>query len=67
MDFKLRISEPGCREWTCGHGDGGGACGESGMNGESSINIYTLPCVEWIAVEKLLCNLLSLVWCSVMT
>lgn len=27
---------------------------ESGTNGESIINIYTLPCVEHIASEKLL-------------
>jgi len=27
---------------------------ESEMNGESSINIYTLLCVKWIAGEKLL-------------
>ena len=28
--------------------------GESGTNGESSINIYTLPCVRQMAGEKLL-------------
>ena len=28
--------------------------GESGMNGESNINIYTLLCAKWIAGEKLL-------------
>jgi len=27
--------------------------GESGINGESSINIYTPSCVKWIAGEKL--------------
>ena len=30
--------------------------GKSGMNGESSIDIYTLPCVKQIAGEKLLYN-----------
>ena len=29
---------------------------ESETNGESSINICTLSCVEWIAGEKLLFN-----------
>ena len=28
--------------------------GESGMNGESSINIYTLVGVKWMAGERLL-------------
>ena len=41
--------------------------GRSGMNGESSINIYTLPCVKQIADEKLLYNTGSQTWCSVMT
>ena len=41
--------------------------GKSGMNGESSINIYTLPCVKQIADEKLLYNTGSQTWCSVMT
>ena len=27
--------------------------GDSGTNGESSINIYTLPCAKQIACEKL--------------
>ena len=27
--------------------------GESGVNGESSITIYTLPCVKWTGGEKL--------------
>ena len=36
--------------------------GESGTNGESSINTYTLS-----AGEKLLCNTGSPVWCSEMT
>ena len=30
--------------------------GESMMGEESSINMYTLPCVKSIAGEKLLCN-----------
>ena len=30
--------------------------GESGPNGESSINIYTVSGVRWIASEKLLCS-----------
>lgn len=30
--------------------------GVSGMNGESSINIYTLSCVKRIGEEKLLYN-----------
>ena len=43
--------------------------GERGsrMNGESSINIYTLSCVKWIVGEKLLYNTGSPVWCPVMT
>ena len=36
--------------------------GESGTNGESSINTYTPS-----AGEKLLCSTESPVWCSVMT
>ena len=28
--------------------------GKSGMNGESSINIYVLPCIKQTAGEKLL-------------
>ena len=30
--------------------------GESGINGESSINIYTLSCVKQIGIERLLHN-----------
>lgn len=30
--------------------------GVSGMNGESSINIYTLLCLKWRVGKKLLCN-----------
>ena len=41
--------------------------GKSGMNGESSIDIYTLPCVKQIAGEKLLYNTESPAWHSVMT
>ena len=31
--------------------------GESGTNGESSINIYIPSCIKWIAGEKLLYNM----------
>ena len=41
--------------------------GEGGMNGESSIDIYTLPCVKQMAGEKLPINTGSPGWCSVMT
>ena len=41
--------------------------GKSGMNGETSINIYTWSYVKWIAGEELLCNTGSPVWLSVMT
>ena len=40
---------------------------ESGTNGESSINIYTLSCVKYIAGEKLLYNTESPAWHSVMS
>ena len=40
--------------------------GKSGMNGESSINIYTLLCVKQTVIEKLLNNTRSPVWPSVM-
>ena len=40
--------------------------GESGMNGESSVDIYTLPCVKQIAGMKLLYNT-GRAWCSVTT
>ena len=40
--------------------------GESGPNGESSINVYTLSGVRWITGEKSLCNMGSPVWQSVM-
>ena len=36
-------------------------------NGDSRINIYTLPCVKQIAGEKLLYNTGSPAWHSVMT
>ena len=39
--------------------------GVSGTNGESSINIYTLSGVRWVADEKLLCSAWSPVWCPV--
>ena len=38
-----------------------------GINGESSINIYTLLCVKWIVDEKLLYKTGSPAWHSVMT
>ena len=44
--------------------------GEGGTNGGSSINIYTLHSVRWIAGEKLLASKWSTrspAWCSVMT
>ena len=40
--------------------------GESGMNGESSINTCALLGVRWTAGEKLPCSTGSPVWCSVM-
>ena len=39
--------------------------GVGGVNRESSIEIYTLPCVKQIASGKLLCNIGSSAWCSV--
>ena len=41
--------------------------GESEMNGESSINIYSLSGVRWISSVLSYCSIGSLVWCSVMT
>ena len=41
--------------------------GVSGTNGQSRIDIYTLPCVKQIAVEKALHNTGSPAWCSMMT
>ena len=41
--------------------------GETGMNGESGINTYTLSGVRRIAGEKLLCSTGSPACCSVMT
>ena len=41
--------------------------GKNGMNGESSIDIYTLPCVKQIAGEKLLYETGSPAWPSLMT
>ena len=41
--------------------------GEGGMNWESSMEIYTLPCVKWIASGDLLCDSGSSTWCSVTT
>ena len=39
--------------------------GESGTNRESSIDIYTLSCVKYIASGMLLYNTGSPAWCSV--
>ena len=41
--------------------------GESGTNGESSINIYTPSCVKQRDSGELLCNTGSPAWLSVMT
>ena len=41
--------------------------GKSGMNGESSTDIYTLPCVKQTAGEKLLYETGSPAWPSLMT
>ena len=41
--------------------------GESVMNGESSIDIYTVPCVKQMADEKFLYNTGSSARSSVMT
>ena len=41
--------------------------GESGTNGESTNNIYTLPCVKEIAGDKLLYNTGSPAWYSLRT
>ena len=35
---------------------------ESGMSGESSISVFTLACVKWIAGKKLLYNTGSPAW-----
>ena len=40
--------------------------GENGMNGENSINIYTVSCVKLIAGKKLLHNIGNQAWHSVM-
>ena len=40
---------------------------KSGTNGESSIDIYTHPCVRQSAGEKLLHNTGSPAWCPMMT
>ena len=53
-----------CREWTCGHGEGGRG---GGMNWEIGIDIYTLPCVKQIASGKMLYSAGSSALCSVMT
>ena len=51
------------REWPCGHSRGG----REGMNGESSISMYTLSGVRRMAGEKLQCSTGTPVWHSVMT
>ena len=40
---------------------------ENEMNGESSINIYSLSGIRWIAGEKMLCSTGSPVSCSLIT
>lgn len=39
--------------------------GKSETNGESSVDIYTRPCVKQRASEKFLYNTRSPAWCSV--
>ena len=51
------------REWPCGHSRGG----REGMDGESSISMYTLSGVRWMASEKLQCSTGTPAWHSVMT
>ena len=41
--------------------------GENEMDGESSINIYSLSGIRWKAEEKMLCSTGSPVWCSLIT
>ena len=45
------------RAWTCRHTER-----ESGMSGESSISVFALACVKWIAGKKLLYNTGSPAW-----
>ena len=52
-----------CREWTVDTV----AKGESGKNGESGIDVYSLSGVKQISGEKLLCNTGSPAWHSGMT
>ena len=40
---------------------------ENEMDGESSINIYSLKGIRWIAGEKMLYSTGSPVWCSLIT
>ena len=49
-----------CREWTCKYR----RRNENGMNGESSINVCTLPSVKQIAGKKVLYNTESPAWLS---
>ena len=37
-----------------GGGGGGGGGGGEGMNWEFGIDVYTLPCVEWVTNKDLL-------------
>ena len=39
--------------------------GESGMNWESSLDVYILPCVKQVTSKKLIHNTGSSAWCSV--
>ena len=49
--FAGQESRHRCREWTCGHD-----WGRREWDDLSSTEIYTLPCVNWIASRKLLYN-----------
>lgn len=48
--FAGRSRRHRCIAWTCGHREEG----EGGMNGKSSINMYTVSCVKQVAGGKLL-------------
>ena len=69
---KNDIDEPICREGMQDTDTENRLVGTVGerereKNGESSVNIYTLPCVKQIAGEKLLHNTGSPTWRSVTT
>ena len=53
------------REQICGHGVVGEA--EGGMNVESSMETYRLPCIKYIASGNLLCDRVGSTQCSVST